>query len=85
MTMTKQELREMLNVQVAEFLNAGGTVTKRKRAVWAKGAKSSKTMKVASKGVTYDKYFTGPVGLKQTNLEEMGNRASGYSTKYVLA
>lgn len=83
--MTKQELREMLNSQVAEFLNAGGTVTKRKRAVWAQGAKTSKTMKVASKGVTYDRYFTGPVGLKQTNLEAMGNYAGGYNTKYVLA
>ena len=83
--MTKQELREMLSTQVAEFLNAGGTITKRKRAVWAKGAKSSKTMKVASKGVTYDKYFTGPVGLKQTDLEAMGNYASGYNgIKYVL-
>ena len=30
--MTKQELREMLNSQVAEFLNAGGEVTKVKTA-----------------------------------------------------
>lgn len=83
--MNKQELREMLNAQVADFLNSGGTITKRKRAVWAQGAKNRQAMKVASKGVTYDKYFTGPVGLKQTNLEEMGNRACGYNTKYVLA
>ena len=84
--MTKQELREMLNDQVADFLNSGGTITKRKRAVWAQGAKSSKTMKVANKGTTYNKYFTGPVGLKQTNFEGMCNRASAYNgSKYVLA
>lgn len=83
--MTKQELREMLNAQVSDFLSAGGTITKRKRAVWAKGAKENKTMKVASKGVTYDKYFTGAVGLKQTDFEAMGNRACAYNTKYVLS
>ena len=83
--MNKQELREMLNSQVAEFLSAGGQITKRKRAVWAQGAKSCKTMKVANKGVTYDRYFTGPVALKQTNLEAIGNYAGGYNgVKYVL-
>jgi hypothetical protein len=83
--MTKQELRDMLTSSVSEYVSNGGQITKAKRAVWARGAKNVRTMKVANKQTTYSKAFTGPVGLKQTNLEQMGNFSGSYNgTKYIL-
>ena len=70
---------------VAQYLNSGGTIKKSKRAVWARGAKNNKTMKVATKSTTYSRSFDGPIGLKQTNLELMGQMSGPYNgTKYVL-
>jgi len=77
---TVTETQQLVN----DDMNAGGTVTKAKRAVWAKGAKLAKTQPVAGKYLTYSKKPTGPTGLCSLNYQLAGDRAGGYNTKYML-
>ena len=83
--MTKAELIAMIALKTSEYISAVGVIKKAKRPCWAKGAKERKTMHVANKKTTYSIPFTGPVGLKTTNFQKMGDSASGYNTKYVFS
>jgi len=78
--MTDLDVNQMVN----DYLDSGGTITKRKRAVWAKGARLRPTQPVAKKYLTYSKAYSGPVGLTSLNYKAAGDRAGGYNTKYMM-
>lgn len=71
-----------VNEMIAEYIERGGRITHIKPRV--SKYKSRRYMPVTSKKLTYGRNFDGPTGYHSVNYEQVGNNASGYSTKYVM-
>lgn len=80
--MNKRLISEELDLLVRSFLERGGQIVQgRTRKTPPKFMKS---LHVASKSATYARSYDKPAGLRQVDYEQAGNRACGYSTKYVF-
>jgi hypothetical protein len=67
---------------IREYLNRGGCINVLKARV--PKYRPRKYMPVASKRQTYGHAYDKPAGYRGVNYEQVGNNASGYSTKYVI-
>lgn len=77
--MTKQELRDFLAQATQEFVETGGQIQKRKRAVWAQGAKLKRAKSVAKKHATYMRDFSGPLGMTQMDYQKAYEMSGPYN------
>jgi hypothetical protein len=67
---------------IQEYLARGGCINVLKARV--PKYRPRKYMPVASKRQTYGHTYDKPAGYRGVNYEQVGNNASGYSTKYVI-
>lgn len=80
--MNKHVISEELDQLVQNFLENGGKITVGKTRKTP--PKFMKSLHVAAKSATYARSYDKPAGLRQVDYEQAGQRACGYSTKYVF-